>query len=249
MMHTVRAEWVKLGSTKGVWIAAGLFLVLSFGLGLTNAVLVNNPENDLTISNAGATQGVRGLGLTVAMVLAVIFVTREYRTGTIWLSFQATPRRWRVLAAKGLLLAALATSAAVATSALAIPLAGVVAEQQRHADLGLTTAGGTLAGVGVISALAVLLSLGVGALVRSGAVGVAFVVVWPAILEATIRLLPGIGDALAPYLYFGNAELAVTGRTGGVAYHWGQPGALAYVAVVSLVLFLAGIWAVERRDA
>ena len=250
MLRTVRAERVKLTSTKGSWIAAGLFLVLSLGYGLANAVLVNDPGTDLTISNAGATVGVRGFGLTVLMVLAVVSVTQEYRSGTIRVSFQATPVRWRVMAAKGLLLAALAAGAAVTTAGVAIPLAGVLADPERHADLGLATAGGTLAGIGIVSALAVLLALGVGALVRSGAGGVALVVIWPAILEATIALLPGVGGTLAPYLYFGNAELAMTGRTAmGIDYPWGQAGALAYVAGVSLVVFLAGVWTVERRDA
>ena len=249
MLRTVRAERIKLTSTSGWWIAAGLFLVLSLGFGLTNAVLVNNPDADFTLSNVGATAGVRGFGLTVAMVLAVISITREYRSGTVWASFLATPVRWRVLVAKGLLLAAVTAVGATVTAAVAIPLAGVIAEPERHADLGLATAGPTLAAIGVVSALAVLLALGIGALVRSGAVGVALVVIWPAILEATIALLPGVGATLAPYLFFGNMELAMTGRTRGIDYHWGQSGALAYVVAVCLVVFLAGIWAVERRDA
>jgi len=250
MMSTLRAERIKLSSLRGSWVAAILFVFLSLGLGLGNAYLVNDPARDFTISNAGATEGIYGFGVTVLMVLGAVFITQEYRTGTILLSFQATPERWRVLAAKGLLLAGVGATGAILVAAAAIPLAGLVADPERHGDLGFGTAGGTVAALAVTCAAAVLMALGIGALVRSAAVAVAVVVLWPGILEATVALLPGVGEPLAPFLPFRNAAYGITGRIPpNVDYPWGQAGALAYFAGIAVVVYVAGVWFVERRDA
>lgn len=249
MISTFRSERVKLTSLRGSWVAAALFAALSLGYGLANAYLVNNPAEDFTLSNAGATAGVRSFGLTVLMVLAAVFITQEYRFGTIRLSFQATPARWRVLAAKGLLLAGVGAVGAVLMAAVAIPLAGLVADPERHGDLGFGTAGGTMAGLAITCAAAVLLALGIGALVRSAPVAVAIVVMWPAVVESLVARLPGVGEQLAPFLLFGNAELGMTGNAQEVDYLWGQLGGLAYFAGIAIAVFLAGVWATEHRDA
>lgn len=250
MISTLRAEQIKLTSLRGSWVAAALFVFLSLAFGLGNAYLVNDPAQDFTISNAGATEGIHGFGLIVLMVLGAVFITQEYRSGTIHLSFQATPARWRVLAAKGLLLAGVGAAGAILMVAVAIPLAGLVADPERHGDLGFGTAGGTIAALAITCAAAVLLALGIGALVRSTAVAVAVVVLWPAILESTVVLLPGVGERLAPFLPFHNAAFGITGRIPpNVDYLWGQVGGLAYFVGIAVVVYVAGVWAVERRDA
>ena len=250
MISTLRAEQIKLTSLRGTWVAAALFVVFSLGFGLANAYLVNDPAHDFTMSNAGATEGIRGLGLTVLMVLGAVFITQEHRSGTIRLSFQATPERWRVLAAKGLLLGGMGATGAILMAAVAIPLAAQVADPERHKNLGLGTAGGTIAALAITCAAAVLLALGIGALVRSTAVAVAVVVLWPAILESTVAHLPRVGEHLAPFLPLGNAMLGITGKASkNVDYLWGQLGGLTYFGCFAVVVFLAGVCAIERRDA
>jgi ABC-2 type transport system permease protein len=250
MISTLRAEQVKLTSLRGSWVAAALFVFLSLAFGLGNAYLVNDPAQRFTISNAGATEGILGFGMTVLMALGAVFITQEYRSGTIRLSFQATPARWRVMAAKGLLLAGVGAAGAILMAAAAIPLAGLVADPERHGDLGLGTAGVMIAALATTCAAAVLLALGIGALVRSTAVAVAVVVLWPTMLEATVARLPGVGEPLAPFLPFRNVAFAITGRTPpNVDYLWGQVGALAYFVGIAAVAYVAGVWAVERRDA
>jgi len=83
---------------------------------------------------------------------------------------------------------------------VAIPLAGLVADPERHKDLGFGTAGSTIGALTITCAAAVLLALGIGALVRSTAVAVGVVVLWPAILESTVAHLPRVGEHLAPFL-------------------------------------------------
>lgn len=156
MISTLRAERIKLTNLRGSWVAAAFFVFLSLGFGMGNAYLVNNPAQDFTISNAGTTEGVRGFGLTVLMVLSAVFITQKYRSGTINLSFQATPTRWRVLATKGLLLAGVGAIGALLMATTAIPLAGLVADPERHGHLGF----GTIAALATICAASVLLALG-----------------------------------------------------------------------------------------
>jgi ABC-2 type transport system permease protein len=250
MMSTLRSERVKLTSLRGSWVAVALFAILSLAFGLDNAYLVNDPAKHFTISNTGATQGVRSYGLIVLMALAAVFITQEYRSGTIRASFQATPVRWRVLAAKGLLLAGVGAVGVILMSAVAILLAGLVADPERHGDLGLATAAGTVAPVAFTCASAVLLALGIGALARSTAVAVGVILVWQGIGESTLGLLPGVDEYLGPFLPFANGALGMTGRAPqGVHFLWGQLGGLAYFAGFSVVVFLAGVWAIERRDA
>jgi len=250
MISLLRAEQIKLISLRGSWVAAALFVFVSVGFGLGNAYLVNDPAQDFTLSNTGATQGIRGLGLTVLMVLGVVFITQEYRSGTIRLSFQATPQRWRVLVAKGLLLGGVGAAGAILMATVVIPLAGLVADPGRHRDLGFGTAGGTIGALAITCAAAVLLALGIGALVRSTAVAVAVVVLWPGILELTVARLPGVGEYLAPFLPLGNAILGITGKGyTNVDYPWGQLGGLTYFVCFAMVFFLASVWSAERRDA
>ena len=250
MISTLRAEQIKLTSLRGSWVAAAIFVFLSLAFGMGNAYLVNNPAQDFTLSNTGATEGIRGLGLTVLMVLGAVFITQEYRSGTIRLSFQATPERWRILAAKGLLLGGVGATGAVLMAVVAIPLAALVADPERHGDLGFGSARGTIGALAITCAAAVLLALGIGALVRSTAVAVAVVVLWPAILESTVAHLPRVGEHLAPFLPLGNAMLGITGKASkNVDYHWGQLGGLTYFVCFAVVVFFAGVWAIERRDA
>jgi len=154
------------------------------------------------------------------------------------------------MAAKGLLLALVGTVGVFLLSAIAILLAGLVADPERHADLGLSTAGGTVACVAFTSAAAVLLALGIGALARSTAVAVGVIVTWHGIGEATVARLPGLGEHLAPFLPLANGALGMTGKAPpGVDFPWGQLGGLAYFVGFSIVVFLAGVRAIERRDA
>ena len=62
--------------------------------------------------------------------------------------------------------------------------------------------------------------------------------------------LPRVGEHLAPFLPLGNAMLGITGKASkNVDYLWGQLGGLTYFVGFAVVVFLAGVWATERRDA
>jgi hypothetical protein len=62
------------------------------------------------------------VGLLVVIVVAAMFVTSEYRRGLIRTTFTAIPARGRDLAAKGLVIGALALSSRVVVMAVVVPL-------------------------------------------------------------------------------------------------------------------------------
>jgi hypothetical protein len=145
------------------------------------------------------------------------------------------------LVAKGLLLGGVGAAGAILMATVVIPLAGLVADPGRHGDLGFGTAGGTIGALAITCAAAVLLALGIGALVRSSALAVAVVVLWPGILELTVARLPGVGEYLAPFLPLGNAILGITGKAyKNVDYLWGQMGGLTYFVCFAVVFLDPG---------
>ena len=61
-------------------------------------------------------------GLIAVVVIGVMFITAEYRRGLIRTTLTASPRRGRVLAAKAIVLAAVAFAAGLVAAAVTIPL-------------------------------------------------------------------------------------------------------------------------------
>ena len=123
------------------------------------------------------------LGQAIVAIVAVTVISGEYSTGMIRLTLTATPRRWRVLAAKG----AVVGAAALVTGAVAV-LASVLAGGLLLGRHGLTRRTATRPcrwptepccapppGRCSTSALIALLSLGVAAAVRDSAVAIGVV--------------------------------------------------------------------------
>ncbi|GAA1956786.1 hypothetical protein [Amycolatopsis minnesotensis] len=165
------------------------------------------------------------------MPMVALMVTEEYRTGTAWLSFVATPRRWKVLLAKGALAAPVAFAAAVVASLVAT--AG---------------AAGLAVRCGLSGVLVAVLGLGVGAITRHGATAVALSLAWGAVLERLLSGLPEIGPVLAPFLPLANLRYFCTGDELGIAFHWPSGVGAVYVLVVAAALSGWGAWKTERTS-
>ncbi|MEW2354848.1 hypothetical protein [Spirillospora sp. NPDC029432] len=129
-----------------------------------------------------ATEGMRAeaplagapAGLVLVIVVAVLFVTAEYRHGLIRTTLLAAPRRGRALAAKAL-------TAGLATFAVALPaataafvLGGRILRANGNAVLPVPplTQVRVVVGIAVLFALAAVLALALGALLRRGVAAV-----------------------------------------------------------------------------
>jgi len=140
-------------------------------------------------------------GLIAVVVVAGMFMTAEYRRGLIRVTLAASPRRGRVLAAK-----ALVASGAAFAAGLVAAIASVVlgthldrAEGMYLLPVSLLTQARVIAGSAALLAVAAVLAVGIGALLRRTAAAVAagiVLIVVPFILAVGSNLPPGPADWL-----------------------------------------------------
>ena len=111
MIRAIRSEYRKLTSTSGRWI---LLLILVGYVGFTAALLAGlfGALGEQLAGTQGAPQldseslppiiysTTTAIGYVFPLILGVLVVTSEFRHQTLTPTFLATPRRWRVLAAK-----------------------------------------------------------------------------------------------------------------------------------------------------
>jgi ABC-type transport system involved in multi-copper enzyme maturation permease subunit len=132
--------------------------------------------------------------LIALIVVAGLFVTSEYRRGLIRTTLAASPRRGRVLAAKAVVIGAVAFLVGLVAAASAMPLGHHIAHANGHQvfPVGTATEARMIVGTAALLAVAAIAALAVGTLLRRGAGAVTAVIVaivLPYIL-ATASLLP-----------------------------------------------------------
>jgi hypothetical protein len=170
--------------------AGGRFVVTGSGdLAPVVPGVGSGPVATLESHLVGAFAGLIALG-----VVATLVATSEYRRGLVRVTLAATPRRWRVLAAKALVVAAVGfavgLAATVVSLAVGVPMA--TAAGLDELPVGGWTEARVVVGTAALFALVAVLALAVGTMVRRSAVAVAAVlvaVVAPYLL-AVVPLLP-----------------------------------------------------------
>jgi ABC-type transport system involved in multi-copper enzyme maturation permease subunit len=134
-------------------------------------------------------------GLMAVVVVAAMFITAEYRRGLIRVTLAASPRRGRVLAAKAVVLGAV-TFVVGLPAAWAAQLIAEPMERSRGIfidPVSALTELRILAGTAALLAVAAVLALAVGALVRRGAAAVTaviVVIVLPYFFAGPLAVLP-----------------------------------------------------------
>lgn len=215
---------------------------------------------------AGTVSSSLPFGLTVALIVVIVvatmFVTAEYRRGLIRVTFAAVPRRGHVLAAKAVVVGAVAFVTAAVAAAAAAPLGEHVLRTNGAYvfPAGAPTVLRVIAGTALLAAVTAVAVLAVGALTRRSAAAVAggvVVFVLPAIIGSI-----GTGGAV-PWLYrltpaAGLSVLDALPRSAQVDYPytfangyyplapWAGLGVLA--AWAALALGVAAV-VLHRRDA
>ncbi|OPG08382.1 ABC transporter permease subunit [Microbispora sp. GKU 823] len=203
-------------------------------------------------------------GLIAVIVVAVSFVTAEQRRGLIRTTFLAAPRRGRVVAAKALVVGAVAFAAGLAAAGVTVPVGTRILRANGNAVLPVSTLTElrVVAGAAMLTAAVAVLALACGVLLRRGAAAVTAVaglVVVPHIL-ATASVLPlGVAQwllRLTPAAGFA-AQQSVPEYAQVLGYYSPQGGyyplpPLAGLAVLCGYAALAAVLAVvrtSRRDA
>ncbi|MCJ0872637.1 ABC transporter permease [Streptomyces sp. AP-93] len=208
--RVIRSEWAKFWSLRSSWITLGVAALLLVALGFIASASFD-PSGTVTgppVGPAPASDAV-GLALTGTSlaqlaigVLGVLVAAGEYSTGMIRSTLTAVPRRLPVLWAKALTFAAVALVACT-VAVLAAFLVGSTQVSGTSAALSLSDDGvlRSLAGAALYLAMAGVLGVALGALLRSVAGGIAVLVASLMVLPGLTSLLPDSwADTVGPYL-------------------------------------------------
>jgi len=139
-------------------------------------------------------------GLIAVTVVGAMFITAEYRHGLIRTTLTASPGRGRVLAAKALVIGVVTFAAGLAAAAVVVTLGQRILRGNGvyvYPVSGLTAVR-VVAGTAALLAIAAILALAIGTLLRRSAGSVAtviVVIVLPYLLTVTAPVLPaGLAD-------------------------------------------------------
>jgi ABC-type transport system involved in multi-copper enzyme maturation permease subunit len=133
-------------------------------------------------------------GLIAVIVVGTMFITAEYRRGLIRITLAASPRRGRVLAAKAIVIGAVTFAAALVAAAVAVPLGERLLRDGGNYILPVTTLTElrVIIGTAALLAVAAVLALAIGAMLRrsAGAVTAVIVAIVLPYILATAQVLP-----------------------------------------------------------
>lgn len=186
-------DWERFHRPSGVEESGGTFTVTGSGdvapLGQEGGQTIERPLTGVVT------------GLVVVLVVAVMFITAEYRRGLIRTTLLASPRRGRVLAAKAVVIGTVAFTAGLASAAVVVPLCTQILRSGGNYVLPVTalTQLRVVVGTAALVAAAAVLALAVGALFRRSAAAVVTAiaaVVLPHILATTSVLPLGVSQWL-----------------------------------------------------
>ncbi len=254
-MTLLAVERMKLFTTRSPWWCSAMALAITIGF----AALMAGTADETAPLNVAATQFGYNFGLVVVMVMAALAITTEYRFSTIRATFQAIPNRTAALLAKTTVVAVLA---GVIGEIAAFGSWGIAKLMEPTADLTLATPfeWRTVAGVGLVYAIAAVVAVAVGVMVRHSAGAISLLLIYTQLVEGLITLIPNFGPKVHPWLPFNVAHRFVTGDPDpsprDVAF--GPPlsdstlspwAALAYFAAFAAVLLITSLVVANRRDA
>lgn len=254
-MSVIAVERIKLLSTRSPWWCMAVAAVLSIGVSALTAGLTSN---EAAVSIFDTQNGVQ-LSQMVMTVMAALAVTTEYRFGTIRTSFQAVPSRTKLLLGKTAVVAGLAALVGLIASFGALGIGMLLAP---GADLSVSGAEWRLvAGQGIVYALAAVIAVAVGALLRQSAAAVAILILWPLLVENLVMLIPKVGDDMNRWAPFANASSFINqgqnlgisgggeGGGNGIEYALSPWGALLYFTLFAAAMLGLAILVTNKRDA
>ena len=165
------------------------------------APVTPGPDSPLPTVTIGQSLAGAFLGLIAIVVVAAMFFSTEYRRGLIRTTLAATPRRGAVLAAKAVVIGAVAFVTGLAAAVVSIGV-GVPKEENSGQVLltaPLPTEVRVIVGTAAMLAVAAIFAVALGAILRrsAAAITIAVVTVVMPFLLAALNVVPaGVGDWL-----------------------------------------------------
>jgi len=249
-MTLLAVERIKLFSTRSPWWCALIAAFVTIGF---SALIAGTSSEGMTLGVAGTQFGYT-FGMPVVMVLAALAVTTEYRFGTMRTTFQAIPNRSAALLAKTTVVALMALVIGEISAFGSLAVSQLI---QPDADLTLNTTAEwiNVVGIGPVYALAAVLAIGVGILVRHSAGAIALLMIYSLAIEKLVPLIPNIGEDIYRWMPFNVVDRFITGEN---PPQVGPPAststlspamALAYFAGWAIVVLIISLGVAKKRDA
>ncbi|MFL5035516.1 MAG: ABC transporter permease [Microvirga sp.] len=241
-MSLLRAELLKARTTRlllwyGLGLVAFLVLVVSIHLGTSNPFDLGRASNQRDLF------AVSGLAAVTAVLVGAVLLTSEYAHGTINQSFLATPVRQRLLTAK-VVVAALIGGGLGLLAAVTVLVLGELWYAGRGVTLHLGH--GTLTpalGAIAASALAAVVGLGLGGIIRRQTATIVIILLWLLIGENVISVTDSA--RYAPGHVFGAIVAAHAHGTSDTLAVW---SAAAAALVYGAIFAAAGLIAIATSD-
>ena len=245
MSDLLAAEWLKLRTTRTMWLLLAGMLALTTLAVIGAITLASGADLDLESDRGVRTVlHVCAAGAIFVFVLGVIISAGEYRQGTATETFLTTPQRWRVVVAKlvtaagvGIVFGALAAGAALAVANHVYAIKGYTF------PLASSEAWSVLGGAAVYAALFGAIGAATGSLVRNQVGVIVGWLVWLLLAEnIVVGIAPGIGRWLP-----GAAGRALVRDPNGDLLS--QPAAALVLVLYAIAIGAAAIVIEGRRDA
>jgi hypothetical protein len=255
LAHVVRSEWTKLMSLRSTWWTLLSLVVVTIGTSTLIAWGASSHLAEMGVRDRATldvtSNAMAGLvfGQLAIAVLGVLIVCSEYSTGGIRATFTAVPQRLRVLAAKGIVFAVVATVVGMVTAFGAF-FASMLFWAHHHMATSLSdpTVLRAVLGGGLYVLASGLLGFALGAIIRHTAGAITAAVGLLFVAPPLTQLLPGDWGHRVSKHFTSNAGQHITDvlHLPGVMAPWTGYLTMTLWWVVPMVL---GAWLIRRRDA
>jgi ABC-2 type transport system permease protein len=254
--RVARSEWTKLWSLRSTRWSLLAAVVSMVGIGLIISAVQMSRWSSLSFHDRSTFDsidvGVSGyhLALLAIGVLGVLVISGEYSTGMIRSSLMAVPKRLPVLWAKlGVFCAVTFVLMLAAAFVSFFGVQGIVTSHHVQHSLGDPHALRAVVGTALFLTVLGALGVGLGALVRNTAGGIASFVGLLFVLPGIAALLPAsTGDAISPYLPL-NAGTTVASSTFDNSHHLSTWAGFAVFCGYTAVIIAVAAVRLARADA
>lgn len=259
LFGTIGSEWTKLRTVRSTWSTLGIALVVSVGLSVLFTFAAGSwfdklpADQRATFDAAGTSLVGVNLGMILFAVLGVLVVSAEYASGMMQLTLSVTPRRARVVVAKGTVVAALSFVCGVVYPLIAFVAGQAVLRGYAVPSVGFGSPGvvRSLLGWGVAMAAFSLIAMSLGILLRSAAGAIASsigLIFAPVIVSG---LLPNwVRHNILAYLPDSVASNLSSAQSDHTSATYLAPGTSFVVLVIWVGVLLAAAYSVMKsRDS
>jgi ABC-2 type transport system permease protein len=246
------SEWTKLRSVRSTRYSLIAAVLFTIGLAALACAVVAHHYPSMSLQEQADFHPleVNLVGVQLAQlaigILGILVITGEYSTGMIRASMTAVPKRLPVLWAKALVYG-LVTAALMIPAVLIAFFIGQWILSRHHINAAFTDPGVARALFGAALYLTVvgLFGLGLGAIVRNTAGGIATFVAIMFVLPPLMNVLPASwNDAASPYLPLAAGEAIMSVTAGNHLAPW--TGLVLFCGYAAAALAVAAVLLVRR---